>query len=948
MHPRLPLLLAALLLLAAPRAFALGDDAWERTLERVVPSVVSLRVSAPRAFDTEPASVSMATGFVVDAEHGLILTNRHVVQPGPVVSEAVFLDYETVDVQPVYRDPVHDFGFYRYDPSQVRFLRPAALPLAPEAARVGVEVRVVGNDAGEKLSILDGTLARLDRDAPEYGRGRFNDFNTFYLQAASSSSGGSSGSPVVNRAGRVIALNAGGRRGSASSFFLPLDRVVRALAYVREGKPVPRGTLQTVFRHRAYDELRRLGLGPETEARVRKAHPESDGLLVVDQVVPGGPGDGRLQPGDVLLRVEGRRVADFATLEALLDDSVGASVVLSVERGGSPLEIAVPVGDLHAITPDRYLEMGGGIFHPLSYQQARGAGVAVAGIAVAFPGYAFGRAGIPRQVVVTHVDGAPVADLDAFEAALAARPDGAPLRVRYFHLANPGSPVLGVFRVDRRWFPMQQCVRDDASGLWPCRPSPPPPPGRPPEPATVSLDVAGPRAARELAPSLAVVDFDVPFMIDGVQGSAFQGAGLVVDAEAGLVVVDRDTVPVTLGDVQLTFGGGVEIPGRVVVLHPDHNLAVVRYDPALLGDTPVRSARLETDPLRPGESLWLAALTPGQQLVARESQVARVEDARIPLPLAPRFRETNVELAALTETVSGIGGALADGKGRVRALWASFSRDRQGRPGSFFAGLPASLVEELVEPLRRGAPFVWHATGIELEALTLAAARARGLPGPAARRLEDHDALRRRVLAVRRLAAGTPAAAALAVGDLVLAVDGAPVTRFRELELAARAGMLDLTVLREGEEREVRFEAPPLEGEGTDRALVWAGALLQAPPRELALQRGVPPTGVYVAGRWSGTPAQRYELPATVRIVAVDGAPTPDLDAFLRAVQGARDRQSVRLRTVDLEGRVEVRTLELDLQYWPTQELRREPQGWVRRPRPPVPPGDLDESGPAH
>jgi pro-apoptotic serine protease NMA111 len=507
---------------------------WAQTLERIASGVVTIQIDSTRAFDTEWNTTAQATGFVIDAKRGLILTNRHVVTPGPVTAQAIFLNREEVQLYPVYRDPIHDFGIYRYDPAKLKFIQPAELPLYPAGAVIGREIRVVGNDAGEQLSILAGTLARLDREAPEYGYGKYNDFNTFYYQAASSTSGGSSGSPVIDIEGRVVALNAGGATGAASSFYLPLTAVTRALKFIDAGKPVPRGTLETVFKYTPYDELRRLGLNSETEARMRTAYPKLTGMLVVEDVQPGSGADGVLAPGDILVAIDGKPIPEFFALEDVLDGRVGQQVNVEVQRGRETLQHAFDVQSLGAITADEYIEFGEAVVHTLSYQQARHFNVPIKGVYVANPGYVFGSAGIPRAALISSFNGKKVDNLKDFEAALADLADGARALVRYATLEDPRAAQLKVIRMDRRWFPARKCKRDDALGTWPCVAiSSGPAPASSVKPASTQFAKTGDARIDRLAPSLVMVNFDMPYSVSGVTEKNYHGTGVIVDAERG-------------------------------------------------------------------------------------------------------------------------------------------------------------------------------------------------------------------------------------------------------------------------------------------------------------------------------------------------------------------------------------------------------------------------------
>jgi S1-C subfamily serine protease len=921
-------LLGAVLVSAAP--LAAQEQTWNRTLERIATGVVSIQIDSTRSFDTERNQSSQATGFVVDAERGLILTNRHVVTPGPVRAQAVFLNQEEVELIPVYRDPIHDFGFFRYNPKDLQFMKPTELKLVPAAAQIGRDIRVVGNDAGEQLSILAGTIARLDRQAPNYGRGNYNDFNTFYLQAASGTSGGSSGSPVVDIEGRVVALNAGANSQAASSFFLPLDRVEVALADIQAGKPVPRGTLETEFVHKPFAELRRLGLTRDTETRVRQTFPQQTGLLVVEQVIPESAAASKLEPGDVLVEVDGKLIAEFVPLAAVLDGAVGREVSVVVERGGQRLETRVNVGNLHDITPAEYIEYGDGVFHKLSYQQARHFYRPVTGVYVANPGYVFGKAAIPRGSIVTGIGGEKLDDLDDFERVIESLPDDAQVPIRFVTFDEPQTERQRLVTNDRSWFPAQRCRRDDTLGVWPCQALAASPPREPVEP---SEGTTFPRQAEKhvqaISPSLVLVNFDMPYTVSGVADRYYYGTGLIADAERGWVVVDRNTVPVAMGDVRLTFAGTLEIPGRVEYIHPLHNLAVISYDPKLLGNTPVKSATFVNRVLSPGDDVAVVGLGPDFRMLSQSSEVANVSAAAFPLSRTLRFRDTNLDIVTLVNGPTDFDGTLVDLQGRVLGMWASFAYQSGRDLTQVNLGIQSDVIVDMIAKMRAREPM--RSLEVEWANMPLATARKVDLSEDWVKRYEAHNPAKREVLTVSTTVADSPAAEFFRAGDILLSIDGQLANTFGQAERASQRPTVEVTVFRDGREVTGRVGTVVLDGLGIERVVSWAGALVQAPHRELAVQRGVGSGGVYVSFFNFGSPASRSGLFAGRRIIAVDGQPTPDLDAFVRVAQSLGDKESVRLNTMSFNDVPEVITMKLDPQYWPTYELVRDGYEWRRQ-----------------
>ncbi|KAK9764946.1 hypothetical protein K7432_007110 [Basidiobolus ranarum] len=759
---------------------------WEPTLEHAIKAIVSIRANHVRSFDTETSGSYTATGFVVDAERGIILSNRHVVSPAPIVAQAVFTNYEEVNLQPIYRDPVHDFGFFKFDPLAIKFMKLVEIPLTPERVKVGLDVRVVGNDAGEKLSILAGTLARLDRRAPDYGVGEYNDFNTFYLQAASGTSGGSSGSPVLDIEGHAIALNAGGASRASSSYYLPLHRIVAALKYIQEGKRVPRGTLQTEFEHLPYDDIRRLGLKAELEREIREIFPEETGLLVVRQVLPRGPGDEILTPGDIILRLNGNYLTNFVDLFSVIDESVGADISLTISRGSKVMEVTLKIQDLHSITPNRFVEIGGGVVNELSYQLAKGFSQPVGGVYVATSGHMLASASAWRKSIILSVNHIPTPNLDTFVDAIKTLPDGARVPIRYYSLSKVYKERLMIMHVARHWHNFRMAERDDNTGIWRYTDMPTSPAIHSYLPASASFPTldGNMKLAGKLLPSFVAIDFHIPYLVDGMKDTQFYGIGLILNIERGLIICDRDTVPISIGDIFLTFANSIIIPGRLVYLHPFFNFAILKYDPELLGDTPVQAAEILYDhPLSQGDEVHMVAISADHNPLVRRTHVTSIGNVSTRECSPPRWRAMNVEGIKLDDPVSCQGGVLCNAEGQVLALWINYSsqNDKQ-KDISFMPGFSVDHLRPVIEPLILGKTPKLRAFDVEFWTLRIAAARTLGLTDEWVQRLESSGTKQHTLLYVLSLlCSNSPVSNVLNVGDVILEMNGKIVNKMSDL-----------------------------------------------------------------------------------------------------------------------------------------------------------------------
>lgn len=541
-----------------------------------------------------------------------------------------------------------------------------------------------------------------------------------------------------------------------------------------------------------------------------------------------------------------------------------------------------------------------------------------------------------------------------------------------------------VMNVDRHWHKFRLAVRNDLTGFWEYTDMPPPPTTPPPyKPATASLppvDASANSLTSKLLPSFVAIDFFLPYLVDGMKATQFYGPGFIVSTDPPLIVCDRDTVPISVGDIEITFANSIIIPGKLLFLHPFYNFVVLTYDPALIGDTPVKPIQFADEhvQLSQGDEVYFTSVSTDNQISTKKATISSVSNVGTRECSPPRWRAMNVEGIKVDDAInsSSQGGLFTDADGNVHALWVSYStQNEKGKDLAFMSGLPASLVrptlERFMQQYKNGTqqPVVFKGLDVEMWTMRLAAARTLGLSDDWVRKVEQSGSTRHSLpYIINILDERSPSAKALKVGDVVLSINDQLVTRLADLTKVIHAtdDTVDMMILRNGKEMQVKVPMSEFSDYETTRVIHWQGALIQTPYKAVLEQVRNVPDGVYVSCTLYGSPASNVLRPG-VWIVEVNGQAVHDLDSFLSVVhahetemlrrrrpsyvppvqrknvstpdQGQNmtleqmvqeneddedddnDEGYIRIKTVSRNETVRVAALKLDLHYWDTWQL---------------------------
>ena len=273
----------------------------------------------------EQIQQGVGSGFIVSPD-GYVLTNAHVVDGASEVTVKL-TDKRDFKAKVVGVDKRTDVALLKIDASGLPFVRTGDA----ERSKVGEWVVAMGSPFGFENTVTAGIISAKARRLPDENYVPF-------IQTDVAINPGNSGGPLFNLAGEVIGINSqiysrsGGFMGI--SFAIPIDVAMKVKDQLQKYGKVSRGRLGVTIQ------------GLDTELAQNFGLDKPAGALIAN-VESGSPAEkAGLQSGDVVLGVNGQKVADSADLPRIIGDQKPGSVVrLSIWRERKTRELNVTLGE---------------------------------------------------------------------------------------------------------------------------------------------------------------------------------------------------------------------------------------------------------------------------------------------------------------------------------------------------------------------------------------------------------------------------------------------------------------------------------------------------------------------------------------------------------------------------------------------------------------------------
>ncbi|WP_288378543.1 Do family serine endopeptidase [uncultured Massilia sp.] len=268
---------------------------------------------------------SLGSGVIVSGD-GYILTNNHVVEGADVI-EVGLADGRKAAARIVGTDPETDLAVIRIAERKL----PVMVLGDPEAARVGDVVLAIGNPFGVGQTVTLGIISALGRNNLH-----INHFENF-IQTDAAINFGNSGGALVDTNGHLLGINSaiysqtGGSVGIG--FAIPVSTAKKVLDAIVEHGQVVRGWIGIESQDITPELAESFGLGRNSGA-------------IIAGVVRGGPADrAGMRPGDILVAVAGKQVANTSEMLNLIAQlEPGEKAPLRIVRKNRESTLDVTVG----------------------------------------------------------------------------------------------------------------------------------------------------------------------------------------------------------------------------------------------------------------------------------------------------------------------------------------------------------------------------------------------------------------------------------------------------------------------------------------------------------------------------------------------------------------------------------------------------------------------------